>query len=366
MDSLKLILRGFFRGLRDSVAGFVLIFGYDAEVPEKPRSSPSQETNLAKRRAAQQVEKKKKQALQKELVLWRILRDPYVHVTAGSRYCIDCLACLCETKVTHRILQCCILNGAVFGLSVALFHYMLLPGLKQVLGLFLDEEAGPVWSLVLPTLTTIFNTLWVLPLFVLSRIINTIWFQDIADSAYRQRQGRPQLISSISKLVADILISIFVQFLFLIQASLMKLVPLVGVDLVLNGIHLCMLNALYAFEYRWFNMGWELYKRLSFIEENWPYFMGFGLPLAFITMYQSSMYSSGCLFALLFPVFIISANEADPVLNSNGCQMHLFSLVVGVSNRIIQTLVTRHPPPTPSKTPQPSPYRSTSFRPSRR
>ncbi|XP_045594847.2 etoposide-induced protein 2.4 homolog isoform X5 [Procambarus clarkii] len=332
-----LILRGFFRGLRDSVAGFVLIFGYDAEVPEKPRSSPSQETNLAKRRAAQQVEKKKKQALQKD-----------------------------ETKVTHRILQCCILNGAVFGLSVALFHYMLLPGLKQVLGLFLDEEAGPVWSLVLPTLTTIFNTLWVLPLFVLSRIINTIWFQDIADSAYRQRQGRPQLISSISKLVADILISIFVQFLFLIQASLMKLVPLVGVDLMLNGIHLCMLNALYAFEYRWFNMGWELYKRLSFIEENWPYFMGFGLPLAFITMYQSSMYSSGCLFALLFPVFIISANEADPVLNSNGCQMHLFSLVVGVSNRIIQTLVTRHPPPTPSKTPQPSPYRSTSFRPSRR
>lgn len=43
--------------------------------------------------------------------------------------------------------------------------------------------------------------------------------QDIADSAYRQRQGRPQLISSISKLVADVLISIFIQLLFLIQVG---------------------------------------------------------------------------------------------------------------------------------------------------
>ncbi|KAG7160282.1 etoposide-induced protein 2.4 homolog isoform X2 [Homarus americanus] len=336
MDSLKLMVYGFLRGVRDSFAGFVLIFRYDADAPKKPRASPVQETNLAKRRAAQQAEKKQKQASQKD-----------------------------ETKVTHRILQCCVLNGAVFGLSLVIFNYILLPGLKQVLGLFLDEGAGAVWQYVRPTLTAVFNMLWVLPLFVLSRIINTIWFQDIADSAYRQRQGRPQLISSISKLVADVLISIFIQLLFLIQANLVMLLPLVGIGVILSGVHMCMLNALYAFEYRWFNMGWELYKRLSFIEENWPYFMGFGLPLAIITMYPSSVYTSGCLFALLFPVFIISANEADPVLNPNGYQMQLFSVVVGVSNRIIQTLVTRRPPQTPGKTPQPSPYHSAATRPAR-
>ncbi|XP_071536497.1 etoposide-induced protein 2.4 homolog isoform X2 [Panulirus ornatus] len=330
MDSLKLSVYGFLRGLRDSIAGFVLIFRYDADAPEKPRSSPTKETNLAKRRAAQQAEKKQKQTLQKD-----------------------------DTKVIHRVLQCCILNGVVFGLSLVFFNYMLLPGLKQALSLFLDERAGSVWLYVRPTLTAVFNMLWVLPLFVLSRIINTIWFQDIADSAYRQRQGRPQLIGSISKLVADVLISIFIQLLFLIQANVLMLLPLVGIGVMLSGIHMCMLNALYAFEYRWFNMGWELYKRLSFIEENWPYFMGFGLPLAIITMYPSSVYVSGCLFALLFPVFIISANEADPVLNYSGYQLQLFSLVVGVSNRIIQILVKRHPPPTPSKT-QHSPYHSAS------
>lgn len=46
------------------------------------------------------------------------------------------------------------------------------------------------------------------------------------------------------------------------QASLLRMLPLVGVSTILSGIHMCMLHALYAFEYRWFNMGWELYKRL--------------------------------------------------------------------------------------------------------
>ncbi|ROT78274.1 etoposide-induced protein 2.4 homolog isoform X1 [Penaeus vannamei] len=324
MDSLKTTVNGFVRGLSDSIKGFVLIFHYDAEVPEKPRSSPTQETNLAKRRAAQQAEKKQRQASQKD-----------------------------ETKVTHRIVQCCVLNGVVFGLSLVIFNYLLLPMLKQVLSLFLAEGAGAVWHYARPTLTAVFDMLWVLPLFVLSRIINTIWFQDIADSAYRQRQGRPQLISSLSKLVADVLISIFIQLLFLVQANLLMLLPIMGINVVVGGVHMCLLNALYAFEYRWFNMGWELYKRLSFVEENWPYFMGFGLPLAFITMYPSSVYVSGCLFALLFPVFIISANEADPVLYPKGYPLQLFSGVVGLSNRIIQSLVTKRQalpnPPAPSR-----------------
>lgn len=331
MDTLKTAANGFVHGLRDSVAGFLLIFTYDAEVQEKPRSSSTQETNLAKRRAAQQAEKKQKQSSEKV-----------------------------ETTVTHRIFQCCILNGVVFGLSLVFFNYLLLPLLKRGVGLFVDDGAGTVWRYAQPTLTIIFDMLWVLPLFVLSRIINTVWFQDIADSAYRQRQGRPQLIGSISKLVADVLISIFIQLLFLIQANLMMLLPLVWINVIVSGIHMCLLNSLYAFEYRWFNMGWELYKRLSFIEENWPYFLGFGMPLALITMYPSSVYVSGCLFALLFPVFIISANEADPVANPNGCSLQLFSVVVGVSNRIIQSLVTNHPPPTPSRTHLTHPHMSIS------
>lgn len=84
-------LHGFLRGLRDSIAGFGLIFTYDAQVPSRDVSSPPQETSLARRRAALQAEKKQKHAEQKELVLWRILAGSNVHDSRRSWYCITAL-----------------------------------------------------------------------------------------------------------------------------------------------------------------------------------------------------------------------------------------------------------------------------------
>ena len=95
-------------------------------------------------------------------------------------------------------------------------------------------------------------------------------------------------ISNVSKLIADILFSILVQALFLGQGVLVSKMPLPFVGEVLALIHMCLLYALYAFEYKWLNMGWELHRRLEFIECNWPYFVGFGLPLAISTQLADS------------------------------------------------------------------------------
>ncbi|CAD1470917.1 unnamed protein product, partial [Heterotrigona itama] len=254
------IIRAIYRGFVDSLRGAIVLFYMDKRINEKLFKQPSS-----------------KEIHGKDIVV----------ATHSSKHFNQ----LRESKVLKRTIQCCALNGGVFWASILIFECGLLPFFKYLLTIIFGHSPGmgmTVWSWMKPFLSLTFGTVWVLPLFVLSRIVNSLWFQDIADSAYRYRQGRPLLLSSVSKLVADTLFSILVQALFLGQGMLVSRIPLPLVGDILALIHMCLLYALYAFEYKWFNMGWELHRRLSFIENNWPYFVGFGLPLAVLTQMPSS------------------------------------------------------------------------------
>ncbi|XP_028172318.1 etoposide-induced protein 2.4 homolog [Ostrinia furnacalis] len=239
-----------------------------------------------------------------------------------------------ESKVLTRVLQSCILNGFIFLLSILVFEYALLPAVKYLVTVVFGHDPGVahnVWGWMQPFLLMTFRMIWVLPLFLLSKLVNSLWFQDIADSAYRHRRGRPQFMSSVSKIIADSLFSLLVQALFLVQSMLVSMLPITYVGELLCLVHMCLLYSLYSFEYKWFNMGWELHKRLTFIETNWPYFLGFGLPLAVLTQIPQSYIISGCVFSIFFPVFILSGNEATPVTGSE-YPLRLFSPVVAISN----------------------------------
>ncbi|CAB3223944.1 unnamed protein product [Arctia plantaginis] len=239
-----------------------------------------------------------------------------------------------ESKVLTRVLQSCILNGFIFLLSILIFEYALLPAVKYLVTVIFGHNPGVahnVWAWMQPFLSMTFRMIWVLPLFLLSKLVNSLWFQDIADSAYRHRRGRPQFMSSVSKIIADSLFSLLVQALFLVQSMLVSMLPITYIGELLCLVHMCLLYSLYSFEYKWFNMGWELHKRLTFIETNWPYFLGFGLPLAVLTQIPQSYIISGCVFSIFFPVFILSGNEASPVIGSD-YPLRLFSPVVAISN----------------------------------
>lgn len=68
------------------------------------------------------------------------------------------------------------------------------------------------------------------------------------------------------------------------------MVPSTTLSTILSIVHLSLLYSLYSFEYKWCNMGMELNNRLALIENCWPYFLGFGLPLAIITSLPESYF----------------------------------------------------------------------------
>lgn len=258
-----------------------------------------------------------------------------------------------EPRVLQRIFQCCLLNGGVFGLSILVFHYALLPSVYLLIRLLFGGDqhsaVGLIWSWLYPLLSYTFEALWVLPLFLLSKVVNSLWFQDIANQAYLEIRGRaPQLLPSLSRVLADTLFSVLVQTLFLLQSLLVGMLPLGPLGGLVSVGHLSLLYSLYAFEYTWFNMGWELHKRLSFIEQNWPYFVGFGLPLAVLTSGAPTFFASGCYFSMLFPLFIVSAHEAVPKTNSSRFPLQLFSPSIWVSNAIFRQLTTNSAIPNPA------------------
>ena len=127
-------------------------------------------------------------------------------------------------------------------------------------------------------------------------------------------------------MIADTVFSIVVETIFLVQGKasisywlkphisinlqVFSLVPIKILGAALNLVHQCLLHSLYCFEYKWFSQvcpskyiwsanlrdyfphhvaqGIELHRRLDYIETNWPYFLGFGLPLAVITSLPES------------------------------------------------------------------------------
>ncbi|XP_055682195.1 etoposide-induced protein 2.4 [Lutzomyia longipalpis] len=326
MDDLYGICNAIFRGCVDSIKGIAVVFYLDREVNKKisERSSRSKSTsNERLNQAAGTPSTVRRSGINKE-------------ATKREE----------ESMVGKRVLQCCALNGGIFWAGIAFFEYLLLPILATILTYIFSESFGmTVWGWMQPFFSLIFQACWVLPLFIISKIVNSLWFQDIADTAYKFRKGRPQLFSSTSKLIADTLFSLIVQGLFLVQSMIVSFLPVGYVGSILCFLHMCLLYSLYSFEYKWFNMGWELHKRLTYIEYNWPYFFGFGIPLAIATQLPSSFIVSGCVFSILFPLFILSSNEATPVSTTNQYPLKLFSPVVAISNTLFSSIMPVHRTP---------------------
>eukprot|EP00607_Mallomonas_marina_P004193 CAMPEP_0182429046 /NCGR_PEP_ID=MMETSP1167-20130531/25469_1 /TAXON_ID=2988 /ORGANISM="Mallomonas Sp, Strain CCMP3275" /LENGTH=150 /DNA_ID=CAMNT_0024612347 /DNA_START=830 /DNA_END=1282 /DNA_ORIENTATION=+ len=73
---------------------------------------------------------------------------------------------------------------------------------------------------------------------------------------------------------------------------------------------LCAMYGWYAFDYSWAAENIQPDIRFQFVEEHWPYFVGFGLPYVVLLSCTSFFYGYG-LFLVLFPFSIIIGSTSE-------------------------------------------------------
>jgi len=136
-------------------------------------------------------------------------------------------------------------------------------------------------------------------------------------------------LKDLPKLIASGMYANTFYIMFVLQACLCQLLPLLGG--FLNIVVLSWLYSLYCFDFKWPH--WTLSARLKYIENNWAYFVGFGFvaggPFQ-IAAYFLGFWVSYAVFWLLFPIFIISAigakNLPQEVNTDNKQSIALFRL----------------------------------------
>ena len=157
--------------------------------------------------------------------------------------------------VRVRFMQCLILNGGIFLSSVLLADYVLTPAFHWLLDVDFSAPLSISWlpSTLSSLLLSVFYVVWVYPVYALSFLLNAIWYQDIADQAFLTR-GHKQHTPTLSfqrwiAAMSEELYRLLLVTLFLVQLSLVSLLPVVGPPLA--TLHICWLYSLYSFEYKW-------------------------------------------------------------------------------------------------------------------
>ncbi|CAF3344388.1 unnamed protein product [Rotaria socialis] len=260
-------------------------------------------------------------------------------------------------RVKSNLALLCLFNGGILLCGMLCFNYLFLPIFRRLFNTLagLDSSSSSTPLLIIQhVLTYTFNFLWLIPAFVISKFVNSYWFRDIADVVYKKLTNQNKTLPALtfSRSISDITFSLVMQVFFVIQSTLILLIPVPILNTIFGNICLCLLYSFYAFEYAWIYANLNVKQRVERIESYWPYFLGFGFPLTILsTQLFKSVIVNECIFSILFPFAIVAATsvnfkervQIEQTPQSNIVTLNIFAGCIRLTSRLFDMLKTNHP-----------------------
>ncbi|CAG5127849.1 unnamed protein product [Candidula unifasciata] len=208
-----------------------------------------------------------------------------------------------------------------------LITFLVQSGCSYVASLF-----GDSFQRGLSVSAVILDFLWWFPSMAVIKLTSIINNNEVADKVFLYKYGRPKYMS-IGATISEFIFSSIYQTVFILQAGIVcMLIPWPYVAVFMEWLHYSLFYAVYAFEYKWAQLGIPGHTRVAQIENNWPYYFAFGLPIHLATGYWESLYTRTVAFTLLFPFSILGATAANPPRPQFAFPIHIMFPSVYVTN----------------------------------
>lgn len=194
-------------------------------------------------------------------------------------------------------------------------EFGVLPLLAYAGGLLDDSNVMFTQTLVVSLVTVI----WLVPVVVLSLGLNAVWLDEIAKLVFNALdEGKRRSAQAPKDRGRDELYRMLL-FMFLSLQSFLTLncLPFKPAAYVVEFVQSSFTFAFYCFDYSWALAGFSLEERLSMFESHWPFMLGFGMPLAAVTLYLRFFWGY-VVYALVFPVLMILAIVTKPTTHKRG------------------------------------------------
>ncbi|KAI8391328.1 etoposide-induced protein 2.4-domain-containing protein [Radiomyces spectabilis] len=192
---------------------------------------------------------------------------------------------LSSRTMQRAMLMTLILNGVVYFGMLLLLEMMYDSKTHHILGISYSKLTG-------------------YPMYLGCLLINGRYYSRVARATFHTHDQTS--LDSTVDVASTIYVSIFYGSCTLF-VTLLRLIP--GLGDQFSFLASCLIMASYCFEYKGTFRGWTVEQRMTFAENHWAYFFGFGLPLTAMTFFLSTL-RSGAVFALFYPSYIVMATTA--------------------------------------------------------